>query len=73
MGSTPTPQPAALFRDRQRANDFTLANVDVIRFTWSDSHCPTYVAGVVRRGLVRDTATKGSWAYVSSIPACRCR
>ena len=37
-------------------NDFTLADVDVIRFTWSDSHCPTYVAGVVRRGLVRDTA-----------------
>jgi hypothetical protein len=49
-------QPAALFRDRQRANDFTLADVDVIRFTWSDSHRPTYVAGVVRRGLLRDTA-----------------
>ncbi|HET9900507.1 MAG TPA: hypothetical protein VFR46_05510 [Actinomycetes bacterium] len=49
-------QPAALLRDRQRANDFTLADVDVIRFTWSDSRRPTYVASVVRRGLLRDTA-----------------
>lgn len=49
-------QPGALFRDRHRANDFTLADVDTVRFTWADSVRPAYLISVIRTGLARDAA-----------------
>jgi hypothetical protein len=49
-------QPGALFRDRHRANDFTLADVDMVRFTWADSVRPAYMISVIRAGLARDAA-----------------
>ncbi len=53
-GREPHERPAALFHDRHRANDFTLADVDMVRFTWADSCRPAYVASVVRTGLARE-------------------
>jgi hypothetical protein len=49
-------RPEALFRDRHRANDFTLADVDLIRFTWADAVRPAYVISVVRAGLALGAA-----------------
>jgi hypothetical protein len=55
-GAGPHSRPEALFRDRHRANDFTLADVDMVRFTWADSRHSGYVSSVVRAALARDAA-----------------
>jgi len=48
--------PHALLHDRRRANDFTLAEVDTVRFTWADAVRPAYIASVIRRGLAQHVA-----------------
>jgi hypothetical protein len=55
-GAGPHSVPYALFRDRYRANDFTLADVDMLRFTWPDAIRRYYVSGTVRRALARAAA-----------------
>jgi hypothetical protein len=55
-GAEPHSRPEALFRDRHRANDFMLADVDMIRFTWADAHRSAYVASIVRAALAREAA-----------------
>ena len=49
-GKEPHEQPAALFRDRRRANDFLRTGwVDMVRFTWHDPE--TYVRATLRSHL----------------------
>jgi hypothetical protein len=50
-GAGPHGQPYALFRDRYRQNDFTLAGWRTIRFTWADTFRPGYVIATVRAAL----------------------
>ena len=52
-GGGPHSQPLALFKDRRRQNDFVAADVDVVRFTWSDARRRGQCAGLVRRVLAR--------------------
>lgn len=55
-GVEPHSRPEALFRDRHRANDFTLADVDMVRFTWNDTRRPVYIPSVIRTALARPAA-----------------
>jgi hypothetical protein len=55
-GVEPHSLPAALFRDRHRANDFALADVDLIRFTWADTRRQVYIPRTVRSALDRSAA-----------------
>jgi hypothetical protein len=47
--------PAALLRDRRRANDFSaVGGVDVVRFTWEDTLRPAYIRHVLDQHLSAD-------------------
>ena len=41
----------AITHDRHRQNDFTGAEVDILRFTWDDTTRPAYIPSTVRRSL----------------------
>lgn len=53
-GADPHSQPAALFRDRWRANNFVSAGVDVVRLTWTDARQPGRCATIVRQALATE-------------------
>ncbi len=60
-GQGPHELPAALFRDRRRANDFSaVGTIDMVRFTWADTMRPDYVRSVLRShlGLPRTSPTR---------------
>ena len=50
-GADPHSHPVAVFRDRFRQNDFTLAGWRIVRFTWADTFRPGYVTSVLRSAL----------------------
>lgn len=50
-GAGPHGTPVAVYRDRSRANAFTAAGVDLVRFTWSDALRVGRCAGIVRHAL----------------------
>lgn len=51
-GRGPHELPGALFRDRERANDFSsVGGIDMVRFTWADTNRNWYVEQVLRGHL----------------------